>query len=43
MEVLAPYDDAPRALTYEVYRDDAAFEMHRNGRSLAQFRVTLLE
>jgi len=38
LEVLAAYDDAPRALTYEVYRDDAAFEMHRNGRSLAQFR-----
>ena len=38
LEVLAPYDDAPRALTYEVYRNDAAFEMHRNGRSLAQFR-----
>ena len=37
-EVLAPYDDDAKALSYEVYRDDAAFEVHRNGRSIAQFR-----
>jgi len=38
LEVLAPYDDDTKVLTYEVYRDDAALETHRNGRSLAQFR-----
>jgi (4S)-4-hydroxy-5-phosphonooxypentane-2,3-dione isomerase len=38
LEVLAPYEDDTKVLTYEVYRDDAAFETHQNGRSLAQFR-----
>ena len=38
MEFLAPYDDDSKVLLYEVYRDDAAFEVHRNGRSMAQFR-----
>jgi (4S)-4-hydroxy-5-phosphonooxypentane-2,3-dione isomerase len=38
LEVLAPYDDDTKILLYEVYRDDAAFEVHRNGRSIAQFR-----
>ena len=37
-EVLAPYDDDAKVLSYEVYRDEAAFEVHRNGRSIAQFR-----
>ena len=37
-EVLAPYDDDAKVFSYEVYRDDAAFEVHRNGRSIAQFR-----
>ena len=39
LEVLVPYDDDTKVLVYEVYRDDAAFEVHRNGPSIAQFRV----
>ncbi len=37
-EILLPKDDETKILSYEVYRDDAAFEMHRNGPSLAQLR-----
>ena len=37
-EILLPKDDDTKALSYEVYRDDAAFEVHRNGPSLAQWR-----
>ena len=37
-EVLVPYDDDTRVLSFEVYRDDAAFEVHRKGPSLMQFR-----
>jgi quinol monooxygenase YgiN len=37
-EVLAPRDDDTKVISYEVYRDDAAFEAHRSGRSIAQFR-----
>lgn len=37
-EVLVPYDDDAKVISYEVYRDDAALELHRNGRSIAQFR-----
>jgi autoinducer 2-degrading protein len=37
-EVLAPRDDDTKVLLYEVYRDDAAFEAHRSGPSIAQFR-----
>ena len=37
-EVLVPYDDDTRVLSYEVYRDEAAFEVHRNGPSIGQFR-----
>ena len=37
-EILLPKDDDTKVLSYEVYRDDAAFETHRNGRSLAQLR-----
>ena len=37
-EILLPKDDDTKILSYEVYRDDAAFEMHRNGPSLAQWR-----
>jgi (4S)-4-hydroxy-5-phosphonooxypentane-2,3-dione isomerase len=37
-EVLAPRDDDTKVLLYEVYRDDAAFEAHRSGPSVAQFR-----
>jgi quinol monooxygenase YgiN len=35
-EVLLPHEDDAKALMYEVYRDDAAFDVHRNGRSIAQ-------
>jgi (4S)-4-hydroxy-5-phosphonooxypentane-2,3-dione isomerase len=35
-EVLAPYEDDTKVLLYEVYQDDAAFELHRNGASIAQ-------
>ena len=38
LEVLAPLDDVTRVLTYEVYRDAAAFEVHRSGPSLARWR-----
>ena len=37
-DVLPPRDDDTRVLLYEVYRDDAAFEVHRNGPSIARFR-----
>ena len=37
-EILLPKDDDTNILSYEVYPDDAAFETHRNGRSLAQLR-----
>src|SRR5262249_10223569 len=37
-EILLPRDDDAKVLSYEVYRDDAAFEVHRNGPSLAQWR-----
>src|SRR5215467_1080365 len=37
-EVLLPKDDDTKVLSYEVYRDDAAFEVHRNGPSLAQWK-----
>jgi (4S)-4-hydroxy-5-phosphonooxypentane-2,3-dione isomerase len=37
-EILLPKDDDTKVLSYEVYRDDAAFEVHWNGRSLAQLR-----
>jgi len=37
-EILLPRDDDTKVLSYEVYRDDAAFEVHRNGPSLAQWR-----
>ena len=37
-EVLLPRDDDTKVRVYEMYRDDAAFEVHRNGPSLAQWR-----
>jgi autoinducer 2-degrading protein len=37
-EILLPKDEDTKVLSYEVYRDDAAFEVHRNGPSLAQWR-----
>lgn len=37
-QVLVPYEDDTKLLSYEVYRDDAAFEVHRDGPSTRQFR-----
>ena len=37
-EVLAPREDDTKVLIYEVYQDDAAFEVHRSGPSIAQWR-----
>ena len=37
-EILLPHDDDTKVLLYEVYRDDAAFEVHRNGSSVARWR-----
>ena len=38
-EILLPNQDESKVLTYEVYRDDAAFEAHRNGASLARWQI----
>jgi quinol monooxygenase YgiN len=37
-EVLLPNDDDTRVRVYEMYRDAAAFEVHLNGPSLAQWK-----
>jgi quinol monooxygenase YgiN len=37
-EVLLPKDDDTKVLTFEMYRDAAAFEVHLNGPSLAQLK-----
>jgi quinol monooxygenase YgiN len=37
-EVLVPRDDDAKLFVYEVYRDDSAFEAHRNAASIARFR-----
>jgi (4S)-4-hydroxy-5-phosphonooxypentane-2,3-dione isomerase len=37
-EVLLPKDDDTKVLVYEMYRDAAAFEVHLNGPSLAQWK-----
>jgi (4S)-4-hydroxy-5-phosphonooxypentane-2,3-dione isomerase len=37
-EVLVPREDDTKLFVYEVYRDDAAFEEHRNAVSIARFR-----
>lgn len=37
-EILVPREDDAKLLLVEVYRDDAAFDVHRNGPSIAQFR-----
>jgi (4S)-4-hydroxy-5-phosphonooxypentane-2,3-dione isomerase len=37
-EAMVPRDDDTKVLIYEVYLDDAAFDTHRNERSIAQFR-----
>jgi (4S)-4-hydroxy-5-phosphonooxypentane-2,3-dione isomerase len=36
--VLRPHEDETKVLLFEVYRDEAAFEAHRKGASIAQFR-----
>jgi quinol monooxygenase YgiN len=37
-EVMAPHDDNTKLLMCEIYQNAAAFEVHRNGASIAQFR-----
>jgi (4S)-4-hydroxy-5-phosphonooxypentane-2,3-dione isomerase len=37
-EILLPQDDNAKILLYEVYRDAAAFDVHRNGPSFARWR-----
>ena len=37
-EVLAPREDDTKVLLYEVYRDDAAFDVHFNGPSITRAR-----
>ena len=37
-EVLVPRDPETKLLVYEVYQDDAAFDTHLNGPSIAQWR-----
>src|SRR5262249_23323580 len=37
-EVLLPKDDDTKVRVYEMYRDAAAFEVHLNGSSLAQWK-----
>ena len=36
--VMAPHDDDTKLLLCEIYKDAAAFDVHRNGPSMAQFR-----
>jgi enoyl-CoA hydratase/carnithine racemase/quinol monooxygenase YgiN len=38
IEVLAVQEDDTKVMTYEVYVDDAAFDVHRSGPSLARWR-----
>jgi (4S)-4-hydroxy-5-phosphonooxypentane-2,3-dione isomerase len=40
-EVLLPQDDNTKVLSFEMYRDAAAFEVHLKGPSLAQLREEL--
>ena len=37
-EILVPRESESELLIYEVYANDAAFEMHRGGPSIARFR-----
>ena len=37
-DVLVPREDDTKVLLYEVYRDDAAFNVHWNGTSVARLR-----
>ena len=38
MEMMVPKDDDTKVHFCEIYRDDAAFEVHRNGRSYARWK-----
>jgi quinol monooxygenase YgiN len=38
LEAVLPRDDHSKILIYEVYQDDAAFEVHRNAPSIKQWR-----
>ena len=40
-EILLPKNGDTTVLSFEVYQDDAAFEVHRSGRSLAQLRAEI--
>ena len=35
-DILAPHEDDTKVLTYEIYRDDAAFDVHLKGASIAR-------
>jgi autoinducer 2-degrading protein len=37
-EILVPREDDARILLFEVYQDDATFELHRTKPSITQFR-----
>jgi (4S)-4-hydroxy-5-phosphonooxypentane-2,3-dione isomerase len=37
-EILVPQEDDARILLFEVYQDDATFELHRTKPSITQFR-----
>jgi autoinducer 2-degrading protein len=37
-EVLLPHEEENKVLLYELYKDAAAFEEHRNAASIARFR-----
>jgi len=37
-EVLMPYDDNTKVMVYEVYQDEAAFDAHSTGPSMARLR-----
>ena len=37
-DVLLPRDDTRKVMLYELYRDEAAFDTHSKGPSLARFR-----
>lgn len=37
-EIMVPREDEDKVMVYEVYRDDEAFEVHRNGPTIARWR-----
>jgi (4S)-4-hydroxy-5-phosphonooxypentane-2,3-dione isomerase len=42
-EIPLPKDDDTKVLLYEVYQDDAAFEVHRNGPSFRRWQEETAE